>query len=36
MISNVLEQRIQGQIDTSVEEEVELLLSLFLDGTRQR
>jgi TetR/AcrR family transcriptional regulator len=36
MISNVLEQRIQGQIDTSVEEDVELLLSLFLDGTRQR
>ena len=36
MISNVLEQRIQGQIDTAVEEDVELLLSLFLDGTRQR
>jgi AcrR family transcriptional regulator len=36
MISNVLEQRIQGQIDTSVEEDAELLLSLFLDGTRQR
>jgi len=36
MISNVLEQRIQGQTDTSVEEDVELLLSLFLDGARQR
>src|ERR671922_413990 len=33
MISNVLEQRIQGQTDTSVEEDVEVLLSLFLDGT---
>jgi len=36
MISNVLEQRIQGQTDTSVEADVELLLSLFLDGARQR
>ena len=36
MISNVLEQRIQGQLDTSVEEDIELLLSLFLDGARQR
>jgi len=36
MISNVVEQRIQGQLDTSVEEDVELVLSLFLDGARQR
>jgi hypothetical protein len=36
MISNVLEQRIQGQTDTSVEEDLDLVLSLFLDGARQR
>ena len=36
MISNVLEQRIQGQIDTSMEEDLDLVLSLFLDGARQR
>ena len=36
MISNVLEQRILGHSDTSVEADVELLLSLFLDGARQR
>ena len=34
MISNVLEQRILGHIDTSVEGDVELVLSLFLDGAR--
>src|SRR5947209_4637823 len=32
MISNVLEQRILGHSDISVEADVELLLSLFLDG----
>jgi TetR/AcrR family transcriptional regulator len=36
MISNVLEQRILGHIDTSVEGDVELVLSLFLDGARSR
>jgi TetR/AcrR family transcriptional regulator len=36
MISNILEQRIQGQTDISVEEDVELLLNLFLDGARLR
>ena len=36
MISNVLEQRILGHSDISVEADVELLLSLFLDGARQR
>src|SRR5262245_8593795 len=36
MISNVLEQRIQGQTDTSAEADVKLLLDLFLDGARQR
>jgi AcrR family transcriptional regulator len=35
MISNVLEQRILGDIDTAVEADVELVLSLFLDGARQ-
>ena len=34
MISNVLEQRILSHSDTSVEGDVELLLSLFLDGAR--
>jgi TetR/AcrR family transcriptional regulator len=36
MISNVLEQRILGAIDTAVEADVALVLSLFLDGARQR
>jgi AcrR family transcriptional regulator len=36
MISNVLEQRILGRIETSMEADVELVLSLFLDGARQR
>ena len=36
MISTVLEQRILGRIETSMEANVELVLSLFLDGTRQR
>ena len=36
MISNVLEQRILDHGDTAVEADVELLLSLFLDGARQR
>ena len=36
MISNVLEQRILGHSDTSVQADVELLLNLFLDGARQR
>jgi AcrR family transcriptional regulator len=36
MMSNVLEQRILGHIDTSVEADVELVLSLFLDGARPR
>ena len=34
MISNVLEQRILSHSDTSVEGDVDLLLSLFLDGAR--
>jgi hypothetical protein len=36
MISNVVEQRILGQLDTSVEADVALVLNLFLDGARQR
>ena len=36
MISNVLEQRILGHSDTSVEADVDLVLSLFLDGARSR
>ena len=36
MISNVLEQRILDHLDTSVATDVELMLSLFLDGARPR
>jgi len=36
MISNVLEQRILGHSETSMEADVELVLRLFLDGARQR
>jgi hypothetical protein len=36
MVSAVLEKRIQGEATTSVEEDIEQLLSLFLDGARQR
>jgi TetR/AcrR family transcriptional regulator len=35
MISTVVEQRILGQLDTSVEADVELVLNLFLHGARQ-
>jgi len=36
MISNVLEQRILGRLESSMEADVDLMLSLFLDGARQR